>query len=307
MEAPTISGQCAGPLLRYRNRAVGEVELAFIREQIILHRDRTRTQLAAGICEAWGWRQPNGSLSVFACKDLLKRLGEWGYLRLPELRRRQHSPRSDLPLLPAPLVALPWIEVREPSFSLPRDPLIVRPIAPEERAGWRLFVGRYHYLGDRPIVGEHILYAAFLGGELVALLAWAAAALHVPLRESFVGWDDQTKRRNLHLVANNTRFLVLPWVRIKHLASKVLAANLRRLSADWRARWNHPLLLAETFVDSSRFKGTCYRASNWSRLGLSAGRSKRGNTYLHGASPKAVFVFPLHRRARQLLARPASN
>jgi hypothetical protein len=302
MEPFVSSGEPKGPLVRYRNRAIDEKALAFIRSEVARHGEGTRTELAASLCAAWDWRQRNGSLGIFACKDLLKRLEEWGHIALPAARRRA-SRGAELPLVPAELVALPWVEVQGPGWSL--ESLEVRPIAPEERGGWRLFMGRYHYLGDKPVIGEHILYGAFLGGELVGLLAWAAAALHVPLREGFVGWDEATKRSNLHLVANNTRFLLLPWVRIKHLASKVLAANLRRLSADWRARWKHPLLLAETFVDVSRFKGTCYRASNWSYLGLSAGRSKHGNAYQYGGSRKAVFVFPLHRRARRLLCGPS--
>jgi hypothetical protein len=185
--------------------------------------------------------------------------------------------------------------VRGPGVDL--RGLVVRPITREERQGWRLYMARYHYLGDRTIVGEHILYAAFLEGELVALLGWASAAFRAPLREGYIGWTDETRSRRLHLVANNIRFLVPPWVRVKNLASKVLAANLRRLSRDWMAVWNHPVLLAETFVDTSRFRGTCYQAANWTYLGQTAGRTKRGNAYLKEGSPKALYVYPLRRDA----------
>jgi hypothetical protein len=162
-------------------------------------------------------------------------------------------------------------------------------------------MARYHYLGDRTPVGEHLLYAAFLADELVALLGWAAAAFRCPSREAFIGWDEATKRRRLHLVANNVRFLVLPWVHVKNLASKILALNLRRLSSDWQAVWRHRVYLAETFVDAARFRGTCYRAANWRYLGETAGRTKRGNAYLHGGSPKSVYVYALHREACRLL------
>jgi hypothetical protein len=160
---------------------------------------------------------------------------------------------------------------------------------------------RYHYLGSRPVVGEHLLYAAFMGSELVALMGWASAALRAPLRDAYIGWDERTKQRRLHLVANNIRFLILPWVRVRHLASKVLAINVRRLSTDWQATWNHPVLLAETFVDATRFRGTCYRAANWVYLGPTAGRTKRGNSYLHGGSNKALYVYPLCRDAKRKL------
>jgi hypothetical protein len=219
----------------------------------------------------------------------------------PRSRARRTRGRGILATLPLPpdLIPLVGLDVRDPDADL--RTLCVRPIAPEERLGWRLYMDRYHYLGDRPIVGEHLLYAAFLEGELIALLGWASAALRVPLREKYVGWDEATKRRRLHLVANNVRFLVLPWVRVRHLASKVLAANARRLSADWEAVWKHPVVLAETFVDITRFRGTCYRAANWLNLGETAGRSKRGNNYLHGGTRKALFIYPLRRHATRYL------
>jgi hypothetical protein len=201
--------------------------------------------------------------------------------------------------LPPDLIALTGLEIRDPDADL--RTLCVRPIASEERLGWRLYMGRYHYLGDRAIVGEHLLYAALVDGELVALLGWASAALRAPLREKYIGWDEAIKVRRLHLVANNIRFLILPWVRVRHLASKILAANVRRLSADWEAVWKHPVVLAETFVDTTRFRGTCYRAANWLYLGETAGRSKRGSNYLHGGTTKALFIYPLRRHATRYL------
>ncbi len=288
-------------LLRYRNREVTGADLEFLRQQCAASW-ATRGDLARAICRTWNWRQANGSLSSYACSDLLLRLEERGLLTLPAPvplpRRRDRKAFSHLPL-PPDLIVLTGLEVQDPHADL--RTLVVRPIVAEERLGWRLYVERYHYLGDRTIVGEHLLYAAFLDGELVALIGWASAALRAPLRETYVGWDEATKRRRLHYVANNIRFLILPWVRVRHLASKILAANLRRLSADWQAVWKHPLFLAETFVDTARFRGTCYRASNWRYLGETAGRSKRGNAYLHGGTRKALFVYPLRRHATRRL------
>jgi hypothetical protein len=294
-----------GPLLRYRNREIRLADLEFLRSTIADCEIRKEVYLK--VCEAWGWRQANGAPSVVACQDLLLRLEERGYLRLPASRKTSgtglSASRRHLPVLPAELVALSWTPVIDPESCLAS--VEVRPIAPEERAGWRLFMGRYHYLGDRPIVGEQLLYAAFMGNELVALLGWASAALHVPAREQYVGWDEQAQRRQLRFVTNNVRFLVPPWVRVKCLASRVLALCLRRLSRDWQAAWGHPVHLAETFVDTARFKGTCYRAANWTYLGQTAGRSKRGNDYSHNDAPKAVFVYPLHRHACRFLRKGA--
>ncbi|MGC4118218.1 MAG: DUF4338 domain-containing protein [Myxococcales bacterium] len=282
-------------MLRYRNRVIGEAELRFIRDTVDRQDARTRSDSARAICKAWDWRQANGSYAVFACQDLLLRLEEWGHIKLPARQRRCRD-GHDLPVLPQDCIPLAWSPVGNDANL---DQLVVRPIEPAERLGWRLFIDRFHYLGDKPLVGEHLLYAAFLEGQVVALLGWASATLHSPLRDRYLGWDNDTKRRKLHLVVNNVRFLIPPWVRVEHLASKVLGRTLRRLSADWQARWNHPVLLAETFVDHARFRGTCYRASNWRYLGTTAGRTRRGNAYLHEGSPKGLYVYELHRQARR--------
>jgi hypothetical protein len=286
-------------LLRYRNREITVGDLEFLRQQCAASW-ATRADLARAVCRKWNWRQANGSLSEYGCSDLLLRLEERRLVALPaqKPRRRDRKLFSHLPL-PPELIALTGLAVRTPDVDL--GDLCVRPIAAEERLGWRLYMERYHYLGDRPIVGEHVLYAALLGGELVALVGWASAAFRAPLREEYIGWDEATKRRRLHLVANNIRFLILPWVRVRHLASKVLALNLRRLSSDWQTVWKHPIYLAETFVDSARFRGTCYRAANWLYLGETAGRSKRGNNYLHGGTKKSLFVYPLRRQVGRCL------
>lgn len=290
-------------LLRYRNHDIKEEDLQFIRAVITQAPELSRTQIATAICDAWNWRQFNGRRSLPACLDLLRRLDEWGHIRLPPSQRKLGDDRrKSLPRLSPDMISLVWSEVDKADADL--RSLVVRPIAAEERLGWRLFVDRFHYLGDRLIVGENLLYVALLpelANEVVALLGWASAAFRAPLREDYIGWDEETKRQRQHLVVNNIRFLVPPWVRVPNLASRVLAQNLRRLSADWQERWGHPVYLAETFVDTARFRGTCYQASNWIYLGQTAGRTKRGNKYLKQGTPKAHYVYPLHRRARELL------
>jgi len=285
-------------LLRYRNREVRRSDISLVES---LAASLTRPQLLRAVCETWGWRQANGKPSVQGCQDLLLRLEERGHVRLPSSGRRPPSGHA-LPALPLDLIPFAWLPVGGSEADL--RSLVVRPVAREERVGWRLFMARYHYLGYRPPVGEHLLYAAFLGSELVALLGWAGAALQAPLRDRYVGWDESTKRRQLRLVVDNVRFLVLPWVRVKCLASKVLACNLRRLSDDWRRAWGHPVWMAETFVDTSRFRGTCYRAANWRYLGQTAGRSRHANRYPRNHCPKALFVFPLRRHAERALRAP---
>lgn len=179
--------------------------------------------------------------------------------------------------------------------------VVVRPILSEERLAWRILMDRFHYLGDRIIPGEHILYYAFLADRLVACLAWGSAARNSGHRETYIGWDMITKRQNLPGVINNIRFLVLPGVKLKNLASKILSLNLKRLSSDWEAKYKHSVYLAETFIDTSRFEGTCYKAANWIYLGDTKGLSKRGNVYIEHGNKKALYVYPLHRYAKDYL------
>lgn len=184
--------------------------------------------------------------------------------------------------------------------------LIVRPVRMEEKAKWRLWMNKHHYLGFSKTAGESILYVATLGERWVALLSWAAAALHVGVRESWIGWDQVARRERLKLVVNNTRFLVLPGIVIKNLASKTLALNVRRLSSDWEKFYGHPIVLAETFVDP-RFSGTCYRAAGWIAVGKTLGFARMPGAkgfYQEHASPKIYFARPLMKDFRERLASP---
>jgi hypothetical protein len=166
---------------------------------------------------------------------------------------------------------------------------------------WDYLVHHHHYLGLPKLVGEHLKYLVTINGQVVACLSWASAAWKVKARDQFIGWEDATKQRNLHLIANNTRFLIPDWVRVKHLASRVLALSLRRLNADWQRIYGHPIHLAETFVDISRFSGTCYRAANWVFVGHTKGSAKKGNAYRYHGQPKAIYLYPLHRHFRRYL------
>jgi hypothetical protein len=198
-------------------------------------------------------------------------------------------------------------EIHWPSGSLEvgADPMsvVVRPVMDLEKPAWDRFMERYHYLGLPHFAGECIRYVALLAGQAVALLAWAAAALKCGPRDRYLGWDQPTRIENLHLVVNNVRFLVLPGQHPRHLASRILSANLRRLSRDWEAAFDHPVYLAETFVDPSRFQGTCYRASNWLLVGETLGWSKHGAGYRHHGAKKLVFLYPLHPKAKEFLVR----
>jgi hypothetical protein len=178
----------------------------------------------------------------------------------------------------------------------------VRPIFQTEREKWDALIKQHHYLGLKSMVGKTLRYVAVFEDCWLALLGWQAAALKCKPRDQWVGWSPIIQYQRLHLIANNTRFLILPELKIKNLASRVLSLNLKRLAHDWQAIYGHPILLAETFVETTRFTGACYRAANWQVLGQTKGFSKSGNRYYFNNCPKQILVFPLTKFARKNLA-----
>ena len=273
-------------LVRYRNRAIRATDIEFINDAMRAHPKLGRTPLSRLLCESWNWRGPGGSLKEYACRDLLLRLEEWGYLRLPP-RQSKAGQKKKAKLLEFECNMRP---IEEADLGK----ITVRPVRDcHERLTWRCLMDRHHYLGEGVMCGEHILYVATLpdlnsseGERIVACLGWAAASLRNPKRDAWIGWDFERMREHLHLVVNNQRFLILPWVKIKNLGSRILSLNLQRLSKDWLARYGHEVALAETFVDVSRFQGTVYKAANWRCLGLTAGRSGYHRRESSGCHPR---------------------
>ncbi|MDY0177616.1 MAG: DUF4338 domain-containing protein [Lentisphaeria bacterium] len=283
-------------LFRYRGRELGADDLVFLRELISQHYHQGRSHISRVLCEAWSWRQPNGKLKEFAARDLLLRLEEHQLVQLPA----RQKPKNNLKPVTFPQIPLFPRQVLEGCLS--GQALSILPVTTrQERYLWNYLVHRYHYLGLAKLVGEHIRYLVWLDGQVAACLGWASAAWKVQDRDRFIGWDEEAKRRHLHLVANNVRFLIPPWIRLKNLASKVLSLCLHRLCRDWQDLYGHPLYLAETFVDTARFSGTCYQAANWLYVGQTKGSGKRGNGYHYHGQPKAIYLYPLHRRFRRLL------
>jgi predicted transposase YbfD/YdcC len=198
----------------------------------------------------------------------------------------------------------PTAQVNEAS---PFHFLIVRPITANERSAWDTLMATHHYLGFRSLVGESIRYVAEMQGRWVALLGWCAAALKCRARDTWIGWPQVIQWQRLHLIANNARFLILPDIHIPNLASRILSLNLKRLARDWEQIHGHPVLLAETFVDSSRFAGTCYKAANWVYLGQTRGFGKLSHSYFHHGQKKALFVRPLNKKALRWLTDPVAH
>jgi len=290
-----------GKRIVFRGRELGGDDVERIRGIVDRHRQETRQDIARRVSRRFGWREPSGKWAVSSCRLLLARLERWGTITLPPPRRRGNffAHRRAAAEWAADAAGVLVTDATPGGWEV-GVPLEVRPVLPGERNTWRRDMMRWHYLGDCNLIGESLRYVARVGGHPVAWLGWAAAALRNGPRDQYIGWDREQKARRLHLVVNNVRFLMLPDAgRVGVRASQVLAANLRRLGADWQRAHGHRVLLAETFVDRGRFRGTCYRASNWLYLGETQGFSRRGMRYAPNGCPKSVFVYPLERRARQ--------
>jgi hypothetical protein len=209
------------------------------------------------------------------------------------------------PVVPKPAARPSDAAAREAAVAeAVKGPVTVRPVTKQEHRRWHELLAEHHYLGDCQLVGEQVCHVAEAGGQWVGVIGWAGASLHNAVRDAHIGWTKQAKEQGLGMIANNVRFLLLPGAHTPNMASRVLGASLRRLSADFEALYRHPLVLAETFVDETRFEGTCYKASNWERVGLSKGWSKHGRKYEHHGVQKAVYLHPLNGQWREILRTP---
>lgn len=284
---------------QYRGRNVTADDIGFIRERIAAQPEASRYALSRQLCELWGWKQANGQLRDMVCRGLLLKLARAGAIQLPP-PRSAGSPREVTRKRPDPVVP-DNTPVRSALGSLGEIVIgQVRRTAQEPL--FNSLVEQYHYLGYEQPVGEHLKYLVTANGQAIAALAWSSAPRHLGCRDRFIGWDRHARRRNIHLIAYNTRFLILPWVEVPHLASHLLGRMAARISRDWEAQYAHPLYMLETFVDPERFAGTCYRAANWQLLGETTGRGKDDRAHRQNRSRKQVFVLPLHRRFRQRLS-----
>lgn len=256
------------------------------------------TEIARTVCELLEWTRPNGGLKNHECRQLLERLQTEGFLKLPEVRklggrgqRRAQVSESVGEEAPVSCAA---------SACEPLELALVE--GPAESRQWREQVERYHYLGCRVPFGAHLRYGVRHGERELACLLWTSPAWKMQARDSWIGWSDEQRRSNLQRIVNNGRFLILPWVHVQGLASKILALSARQMPRDWEMRYGCRPMLLETLVDAGRFRGTCYRAANWIHLGQTAGRGRMDREHeAHGAAVKDIYVYPLVRNARQQL------
>jgi hypothetical protein len=290
-----------GETWRYRGQEIGGEQIIFLREFIAAHPTSSRWKLSRQLCEALGWKQANGALRDVVCRGLLLMLARAGQIELPPVRRhirgqcRTGRPRPEAVLIDTAPLAMPLGALGPIEIELARR-TIDEPL-------FNSLMEHYHYLGYEQPVGEHLKYVLWARGRPIAGLAWSSAPRHLGSRDRFIGWNAEARRRNIRFLAYNTRFLILPWVAVPHLASHILSRIARRLSPDWERAYGHPIYFLETFVDPERFRGTCYRAANWVLLGPTTGRGKDDQTGRPNRSIKEILGYPLTPRFRQLLQR----
>lgn len=281
-----------------QGREIGQEEIDLICGLLSEHGEWHRTRLSRELCGRWDWHNAAGQPKDMACRLLLLKLERAGHIRLPARRGPSVNARRHRVV---PIVPHNRERIAEPLCQLlPLDIAVVKS-ASEDMALFRSLIAQYHYLGVRSAAGENLRYLARdRHGRLLACLWFAAAAWRCQSRDRFIGWDDQARKVHLSYVANNTRFLVLPWVRVDNLASHLLSRLVKRISRDWEGKYGHRLYALETFVDRSRFTGACYRAANWRRVGQTTGRT-RNDVINRGplASVKDVYVYPLARNFRR--------
>ncbi len=286
-------------VLSYRHRAVTASEVTLIRQLIAEHPTASRRELSRKLCEAWNWVQANGAPRDMVCRGLMLQLHREGHIELPPVRYVRNNPL-------AKRVQPTKIDVDEAPLHTSFTgigPLEVRQVrrTPDEPL-FNSLMQQHHYLGYTQPVGEHLKYMVFANGRPVACMAWSSAPRHLGERDRFIGWSPKARLKNIHLLAYNTRFLILPWVVVPHLASHLLGRIARGLSADWQRLYGHPIHYLETFVDPQRFRGTCYRAANWIRLGLTTGRGKDATSSKPNRPIKEILGYPLVKDFRQRLA-----
>ena len=288
-----------GPIWKYRGRAVDEEQIEFIRRLIQGNPQASRWALSRKLYEAWNWIQPNGAPCEMLCRSMMLALHRDGRIELPPVRRINPNPlaqrrRPERPLMDTTPLSSTLADVRPLEFRLVRR-------TPEERI-FNGLLEHYHYLGYTQPVGEHLKYIVYANQRPMACLAWCSAPRHLGPRDRYIGWNAQARRANIRYIAYNTRYLILPWIDVPHLASHILGRMPVVLSRDWDRVYGHPIYFLETFIDPSRWRGTCYRAANWVVLGQTTGRGKDSTSKKPNRSIKQALGYAVWKRFRQLLS-----
>ena len=286
-----VTAQTTGKPIRYCGRLFTTEEMDWIRRLMASEPTLNRAQLSRRVCSELHWLRPDGRSKEMSCRVAMLRMQRDGLIALPQPEKGNGNGRRRPRLT---VVSDPKEPLSLPARAL--TPLAFRPVdTPGDSSRWNELIERYHYLKYKPLPGAQMRYLVFCGSYLLAVLGFSAAAWKVAPRDQFIGWDDRQRRRNLHRIANNARFLILPWVKVRNLASSILAAAAKRLGNDWTERYGYEPVLLETFVERNRFRGTCYRAANWLRVGETKGRGKLDRHHRGLSTVKHIYVYPLRK------------
>lgn len=280
---------------RYCGRLFTDEEIAWIRDLIASHPSMRRREISVRFCQQAGWRKPDGELKQMSCRVAMIRMEKDGLLRLPPPRNR---PRKIQPCRQWSLWTAP-----QPELTAGAGELDLRLELVERKTSvlWNEFIDRYHYLGYTPLPGAQLRYFVRAGAMTVALLGFGAAAWKTSPRDAWIGWNAEQRKRNLHLVVDNARFLILPWVKVRYLASRILGLCARQLPDDWEGRYGYRPVLLETFVEKEKFEGTSYKAAGWICVGQTQGRGKLDRLMEYKLPKKTVWLRPLEKDFRQKL------
>ena len=282
-------------MTRYCGRDFTPKELEQIRFLIKHNPEFNRTRLSTKLCRMFQWLKPDGKLKDMSCRVAMLRMDKDGLIQLPPSTRTKR-PVKKIEFTPA---TDPQKPVICPVNQLPQ--LYLQMVTKATSALWNEYIERYHYLGHSPLPGAQLRYFITAGEQIVALTGFGAAAWQTAPRDQFIGWNHDQRKKNLHLIVNNARFLILPWIQSKNLASKILSLTIQLLPDDWGKRYNIRPVLMESFVQKNRFVGTCYKAANWQNVGQTKGRGKLGPAGKISVPIKDVWVYPLDKKFRVLL------
>jgi SRSO17 transposase len=284
-----------------RGKRIDESDIGLLRLFLNEHKDKSRYAISKLLAEEWGWYQANGRLKDRACRDILSFLARRNLIELPSLQREKNHIKKNQD------ISNQFDEIKEIDDSAIECPLTsLLPLSfkvvcqtPLEKL-YNQLIRRYHYLGHKTVVGSYLKYLVYSKqGRMLSAIGWGSPVWKLKARDVAIGWTVEQRQKHLYRVANNQRFLILPWVNVRNLASHILSQNIRIINTDWNSRYGYRLFLLESFVDPRRFKGTCYRAANWIYIGQTQGFKKQGNSFEYHGKPKEVFLYPLERNFRR--------
>ncbi len=282
---------------RYSGREFSENDMGMIRDTISKNPNISRRGLSKLVCESLNWRGPAGRLKDMRCRVVLLEMQKDKLIKLPPVARKFPNPNAVIVFSPQ---TEPQQQVLSPVHEL--DVITLRLVDDRKLSKlWNEYIERYHYLGYKKLPGNQLRYIAYSGENIVALLGFAAAAWKTAARDRMIGWTEKQREKNLHLIINNARFLILPWIQSKNLASKLLSLAAKRLRHDWPQRYNYKPVLIETFVEIPRFTGGCYKAANWLHVGTTTGRGKYDRKHEAKLPKKDVWLFPLENNFKKKL------